>query len=533
MKRKIIKANLGIAIPGVEEMVAGADLGELDQNYFNRWQTAARRNLKLQKLHKINNSNITSIIGDALGKSGQLFADPEGSEGYNQAYDIVSDYVRHIPVYGQLFSAGMKLKALGDKGLYAMGVGNDGMTGFDRFLNSSWTPTWLKIAGEIGSKTVDPFAQDLKLKEEMGSDYIGSYDLINKASQLQGKEFSTFSMGAYKSAKNTVKKADKQQKDIMDIRDNTSWRKIVARNTSQLHNTSYNTAQNGGFQPLRGYQKGGSLDNKLSKVKGRNYKKVTLKEPPTWEPTISLEIPDRSIEELIVEAKNQNPRFIQRMSEPVRYIKINKKDEQGNDYWESATHLMSNRDNKVYSLVQEIDGKLQLLNDDEAFDRANSVGNILTFKTNSEARTFAEDNYKTGWPEFFNSSVEQGKMESEINMFKDGGKLGKEEESEEQKNVIPDGALHKNKHHMEDAEGLTKKGIPVVDNEGEQHAEIEKEEIVFTLEVTKQLEGFLEQFNNEESKSKQDEIAIEAGKLLVEQILYNTDDKTNLIERVE
>jgi len=76
----------------------------------------------------------------------------------------------------------MKLKALGDKGLYAMGVGNDGMTGFDRFLNSSWTPTWLKIAGEIGSKTVDPFAQDLELKEEMGSDYVGSYDLINKAS---------------------------------------------------------------------------------------------------------------------------------------------------------------------------------------------------------------------------------------------------------------------------------------------------------------------------------------------------------------
>jgi hypothetical protein len=32
-------------------------------------------------------------------------------------------------------------------------------------------------------------------------------------------------------------------------------------------------------------------------------------------------------------------------------------------------------------------------------------------------------------------------------------------------NVIPDGALHKNKHNMEDAEGLTKKGIPVVTEE--------------------------------------------------------------------
>jgi len=30
MKKKIIKANLGAAIPGVEEMLAGATLGEFD-----------------------------------------------------------------------------------------------------------------------------------------------------------------------------------------------------------------------------------------------------------------------------------------------------------------------------------------------------------------------------------------------------------------------------------------------------------------------------------------------------------------------
>ena len=48
---------------------------------------------------------------------------------------------------------------------------------------------------------------------------------------------------------------------------------------------------NGGLQLARGYQKGGSLDTKLSKVKGRNYKKVTL--TPAWEPVISLEIPDK------------------------------------------------------------------------------------------------------------------------------------------------------------------------------------------------------------------------------------------------
>jgi hypothetical protein len=35
-------------------------------------------------------------------------------------------------------------------------------------------------------------------------------------------------------------------------------------------------------------------------------------------------------------------------------------------------------------------------------------------------------------------------------------------------NLIPEGSLHARLHHMEDAEGLTKKGIPVVDNDGNQ-----------------------------------------------------------------
>ena len=56
--------------------------------------------------------------------------------------------------------------------------------------------------------------------------------------------------------------------------------------------------------------------------------------------------------------------------------------------------------------------------------------------------------------------------------LKNGGSVGDSDipeiEETSQKNVIPEGALHKNKHHMEHAEGLTKKGIPVIDDEGEQ-----------------------------------------------------------------
>ena len=93
-------------------------------------------------------------------------------------------------------------------------------------------------------------------------------------------------------------------------------------------------------------------------------------------------------------------------------------------------------------------------------------------------------------------------------------------------NVIPDGALHKNRHHLEDIdekfEDVTTKGIPVITEakNGDiiQQAEVEKEEIIFNLEVTKKLEELLEKGT--------DEAAIEAGKLLTEEILRNTIDNT-------
>lgn len=109
----------------------------------------------------------------------------------------------------------------------------------------------------------------------------------------------------------------------------------------------------------------------------------------------------------------------------------------------------------------------------------------------------------------------------EVAGFKNGGTV----------NVIPDGALHKNRHHLEDVdekfEEVTTKGIPVI-TEGDgitQHAEVEREEIIFNLDVTKQLEKLMEDGS--------DEAAIEAGKLLVHEILENTVDNTGLINKVE
>lgn len=150
------------------------------------------------------------------------------------------------------------------------------------------------------------------------------------------------------------------------------------------------------------------------------------------------------------------------------------------------------------------------------------------------------------WQPVITEAVEQfengGELEwtPVITEYKQGGKSEgpskKESELEEtnQKNIIPEGALHAHKHHMENADNLTKKGIPVIDNDGEQQAEIEKNEIIFTLEVTKKLEELYSKYQDYEySQKEKDEVAIEAGKILVEEILFNTDDRTGLINTLQ
>ena len=103
--------------------------------------------------------------------------------------------------------------------------------------------------------------------------------------------------------------------------------------------------------------------------------------------------------------------------------------------------------------------------------------------------------------------------EETIKAFKNGGQMS----------IIPEGALHARKNNMS-VENITKKGIPVVDNEGTQQAEIERNEIIFSKELTTKLEELM--------KDGSDKSAIEAGKLIVEEITTNLDDKTGLTKEI-
>lgn len=93
-------------------------------------------------------------------------------------------------------------------------------------------------------------------------------------------------------------------------------------------------------------------------------------------------------------------------------------------------------------------------------------------------------------------------------------------------NILPEGALHKERHHLEeinpDLKDATKKGIPVVEGiDNQEVAEIERDELIMRIDITKQLEELM--------KDGSEEAMIEAGKLVAQEVIENTQDNTGQI----
>ena len=134
------------------------------------------------------------------------------------------------------------------------------------------------------------------------------------------------------------------------------------------------------------------------------------------------------------------------------------------------------------------------------------------------------------------------KEEPEIVKAQNGAKLEQIEVSDQQ-NVIPSGAMHKNKNHLD--LDVTQKGIPVITVEDDsaetfedikeqedtlvQHAEVEEAEIIFNKELTIFLENLRKQWH--ESDKKDDNICLEAGMRLAKEIVTNTEDNTDVTEK--
>lgn len=141
------------------------------------------------------------------------------------------------------------------------------------------------------------------------------------------------------------------------------------------------------------------------------------------------------------------------------------------------------------------------------------------------------------------TKLEQLLNYTKVPKHKNGAQL-QEVETSEEPSVIPEGALHKNKHNLE-LEGITKKGIPVIQNvddsvstlaEIQQHqedivqsAEVEKEEVIFSRELT----DFIEEKRKEWHETNSNEVLEEVGKRVTKELLFNTDDNAGLITKLE
>lgn len=258
----------------------------------------------------------------------------------------------------------------------------------------------------------------------------------------------------------------------------------------------------------RKFQSGGSIDNEEQpKNKGKNF---------------------RTFQELVAYANDSSPRFVQRFKEEPKCIM-----KDGNPVSHILRFLADAIGHAfVFPEIQEDErGELHDYGDD-ALEMAKKHNDFLEM-TPDEAEDFV-GHYKEGWPDYFKMlscakpkppikkttisiTMELPDYQDDMPMFQRGGQI----------NVIPDGALHATKNNMDD-ENLTKKGIPVVDNDGTQQAEIERDEIILRLDVTKKLEEnerkyFSEGTTNEEKQA----LALETGKMLAYELTNNTVKQNN------
>ena len=224
----------------------------------------------------------------------------------------------------------------------------------------------------------------------------------------------------------------------------------------------------------------------------------------------------RNIEQLITYANNQKPPFIQR---------ILNNDERTYTFPDGkiGTHLLNydtyNGKTYVFPEIQQDPAGNLWWYKDRALDRALERNNVLEM-TPEEAELFVKE-YKKYYPNYKPFKMENG---GELSYFKQGGQM----------NVIPEGALHARKNNMEGAgEDFTSKGIPVVDNNGEQQAEIEREEWTMTKELTDDVEKWYKEYYKKDiSQKDKDELAIKCGKRITKELLHNTDDRANLISKM-
>ena len=523
------------------------------------------------KTGKGKGSGKAGLVGTAIGVASDIIGSflpqkdeydgPKGdvTQTMDSVYDGISDAAMSLGPVGMLVGGIMKGGAMLGKGVNALGGGTDGMTTTDAILGSSFlslTPIGL-INGFGGSKA-DTITKDDLAFEQVGSSYTGSNMDVNNALTKSGKKYGLFSQKAKNKANKEIQDARRQQYTISNIADDAYERFAIRNSMAAINENRRAFNMQGGYdqQAVRIGRSGLKIDSieKAKNILNKYNKQQTnqLQQGGTLDPfEYYLEsLPENQRDSTNFRVKDywifngkpkdfkearrrgmftqekdgwhassiaENPEtgeieYMKASSHPTRHMEsdwyeyglIYNEDQNGNVYtiqlepgvpgyedWKKFTH--------DYELVKSEPYWKYVKRKQKEIPSHKEGGTFIEVST----ETFIELVDPTSIPEFQN-----------------GGSI----------NVIPDGALHARKHNM-DVDGITKKGIPVVsesNGEIEQQAEVEKEELILRLEVTQKLEELEKKFYSDEStQEEKDECALEAGKLLVNEILYNTQDNTN------
>lgn len=461
-------------------------------------------------------------IGNTMSKAGG-YADMIGSfipkkeqsaltTGLNQGYDAAANMISSVPGVGTIVGGAMKIGGMLSDGLTALGVGTDQMTTTDKILDSKFMKlTPMGLVNAFGAKKADTIYKDNETWEQQGSAYGGSMAKVDDALTKSGKKYGAFSGKARRKANAQIAEAKRQQNSVSDI-NQEAQDAFAASNYSGI-GLRNELALGGGYRNMAVGRNGMKILDAESQWarevlnKAREVNKLQKGGKVDGITGAAPKITFESWYETVPSDRNDTTSYNLR-----RAFELAPKEEL--EAWRtSSVEDLRNGKNHLNSVY---------LNPKTGIYEFMKAKNHPTLKYELEWYN-SKDPEAIKFRNAYDLDMSGDYYKYVPKKFAEGGTV----------NVIPDGALHAHKHHLEDIspeyEQVTSKGIPVVtEEEGgklKQHAEIERNEIIFRLEVTKKLEELM--------KDGSDDAAIEAGKLLAHEIINNTVDNTGLMEVVE
>lgn len=541
-----LTSRLGEAIPGAAGQAiskvagsAGSALGSIkDLKEIHKLQGAG-----VQGLGKAKTGNAMALAGMAADLVGGFLPEKteySGDKGnitqtMDTVYDGISDAAMAFGPVGMIVGGAMKGANLLGKGFNALGGGTDGMTTQDAILGSSFLSWNVGLINGFGGKKADTITKNEEAFENVGSSYTGTGFTVDSAVSKSGKKYGLLSSGARNKANDLIAEAKRQQTVMEGISDAATDRRAIRDSMAAINGNRRGYLMQGGYDQSairvgrRGmslqtiytakhvvsalkYQKGGKIedpfDSYLESLPENQRNDSNFRVRDYWE----FNGKPKDFDEAVVKGmftKYEDGWHANSVAENPATGEI--------EFMKSSTHPSHQLEVDWYNSDEGAEFRSQY-----ELQKSEPYWKYVKRKTSLHKEGGILEITLQDIPAEYFDTLQEVQLDSILPEFKEGGKV----------NVIPEGALHARLHHMENAENLTKKGIPVVvEKEGgelEQQAEIEREEIIFRLEVTKKLEELLKQYNNEElSQKEKDNAAIEAGKLLTYEILNNTIDNTN------